>query len=311
MGKKINLKEKYRKFKAWQLKPREIAPNSQEEHECLNCHDHYTGKFCPRCGQPATTDRFSMKVAVENFVDAYGMGERGMFRTIRDLILRPGYLILDYLRGMRVSNYAPFKMFFLLTAISLLVTHGFNIKGKILANDDESESSVQVTQDESEGTDNSSTVTMEGSQTDEELESLSDRTATIVNGVIDKIDSFHKRSPSILMLLLLLFISGHLYIFFRHSPNIPDLRYSEFLVSMVYITNMYTIYSIVFDFFCLELLSSYSILLTLIPLTQLSGYSWWRTTLKAVVSAATMFTLAVLLLVLAVFIIAMYVKKFG
>ena len=113
------------------------------------------------------------------------------------------------------------------------------------------------------------------------------------------------------MLLLLLFISGHLYIFFRHSPNIPDLRYSEFLVSMVYITNMYTIYSIVFDFFCLELLSSYSILLTLIPLTQLSGYSWWRTTLKAVVSAVTMFTLAILLLVLVVFIIAMYVKKFG
>lgn len=311
MAKKINLKEKYREFKAWQKRPREIAPNTEDEHECLNCHDHYTGKFCPRCGQPATTDRFSMKVAVENFVDAYGMGERGMFRTIRDLLLRPGYLILDYLRGMRVSNYAPFKMFFLLTAISLLVTHGVNIKGKVLANDDDSESSAQVSQADPERTDDAATVTMEGSQTDEELESLSDRTATIVNGIIDKIDNFRKRSPSILMLLLLLFISGHLYLFFRHCPNIPDLRYSEFLVSMVYITNMYTIYSIVFDFFCLELLSTYSIILTLIPLKQLSGYSWWRTTLKAVVSAATMFTLAVLLLVLVVFIIAMYVKKFG
>ena len=108
---------------------------SNEEHECLNCQEHYTGNYCPRCGQAANTDRFSMKVAAENFAEAYGMGERGMFRTILDLILRPGYLILDYLRGMRMSYYAPFKMFFLLFAISTLVTHGLNIKGQALYDD--------------------------------------------------------------------------------------------------------------------------------------------------------------------------------
>ena len=108
---------------------------SNEEHECLNCQEHYTGNYCPRCGQSANTDRFSMKVAAENFAEAYGMGERGMFRTIRDLLLRPGHLILDYLRGKRASYFAPFKMYFLLAAVSLLVTHGLNITGHALHDD--------------------------------------------------------------------------------------------------------------------------------------------------------------------------------
>ena len=70
MKKKFNLKEKIRQFIEWREQPREVAPMSQEEHECLNClncHDHYVGSYCPRCGQAASTDRFSMKVAAENF----------------------------------------------------------------------------------------------------------------------------------------------------------------------------------------------------------------------------------------------------
>ena len=67
MKKKFNLKEKIQQFRAWRERPREVAPMSNEEHECLNCHDHYTGNYCPRCGQAANTDRCSMKVAAENF----------------------------------------------------------------------------------------------------------------------------------------------------------------------------------------------------------------------------------------------------
>ena len=57
------------------------------------------------------------------------MGNRGMFRSIRDLILRPGYMIRDYLRGMQMAYFPPFKMFFLLLALSLLVNSGMNIQG--------------------------------------------------------------------------------------------------------------------------------------------------------------------------------------
>lgn len=315
MKKKYNIKEKIAKFKAWQKHPREVAPNSQEEHECLNCHDHYTGNFCPRCGQAATTDRYSMKVAAVSFADAYGMGERGMFRTIRDLIFRPGYLILDYLRGMRASYFAPFKLFFLLTAISLLVTHGINIKGQSPSDENETTSAVQEVKEGSAAEETTTlaaeTLTAGEEELTEEESQLGERVKSIFYNMVDAITRFQERFSSIFMLLMLMFLSGYLFLFFRHSPNIPDLRYAEFFIALLYTTNMYTIYTIVFDFFCLNKLSVLSIFLTLIPLKQMSGYSWWRTTLKTAVASISMFVLLIVLLVLVIFAIGMLVQKFG
>lgn len=291
-------REKINRFKAWRERPRQIAPMTQEEHECLNCHDHYTGRFCPRCGQAATTSRFSMKVAAENFAEAYGMGERGMFRTMRDLILRPGYLILDYLRGLRVSYFAPFKMFFLLFALSLFVTHGLNIKRQALYN--ESESAVQELQEEVDGKEET-TAEQDVLEINGETVKISERAKAIFFNIFDKMERFEKRFPSINMLFVLLIVSGFLFLFFRHSPNIPDMRYSEFFIALLYTTNMYTIYSIVFDFFCLSKLSSLSIFLTLIPLKQMSGFSWGRTILKTVAAFLIMVALLILLIFFVVY----------
>ena len=308
--KKFDLKEKYRQFKAWQVRPREVAPMSQDEHECLNCHDHYTGSFCPRCGQPATTTRFSWKVAVASFIDAYGLGERGMFRTMGNLLLRPGYLILDYLRGMRASYFAPFKMYFLLFAVSLLVTHGLNIKGGNFSFSDDFESAVQEVREE-ERAEKASAVEIDASGADEKENPESNRIKEILYGVFDKAVLFAKNYPAMNILLLLVMMSGILFFFFRRSPNIPDLRYSEFFVMLLYTTNMYTIYSIVFDFFCLGRLSSYAFFLTLIPLKQFSGYSWWRTILKFTVAFVTIFVLFILFIIFGVLLVGVCVKKFG
>lgn len=310
MKKKFDLKEKYRQFKAWQLRPREVAPMSQEEHDCLNCHDHYTGSFCPRCGQSANTSRFSWKVAVASFINAYGLGERGMFRTMGELLLRPGYLILDYLRGMRASYFAPFKMYFLLFAVSLLVTHGLNIKGENFSFSDDFESAVQEVREE-EQAEKAAKADMEASGNDNKEISDTNRIREILYGVFEKAALFAKNYPAINMLLLLIMMSGILFFFFRRSPNIPDMRYSEFFVTLLYTTNMYTIYSIVFDFFCLGKLSSYAIFLTIIPLKQVSGFSWWRTILKFAVAFVIILVLLILFIILGAFLIGVCVKKFG
>ncbi len=310
MKKKFNLKEKIRQFREWQVTPRVVAPNTGEEHECLNCHDHFQGKFCPRCGQPATTTRFTWKVAIANFVNAYGLGERGMFRSMGNLLLRPGYLILDYLRGMRASYFAPFKMYFLLVAISLLVTHGLNIHGENFSLSYDFESAIQEMKDE-RGDEDANTVEVDTFKNDVKLDSESKRIRKILYGVFDKTAYFAKNYPAINILLLLMMMSGFLYLFFRHSPNIPDLRYPEFFVALLYTTNMYTIYTIVFDFFCLSTLSALSIFLTIIPLKQFSGFSWWRTILKFTIASVTMLVLFISLIVLGAFILGVYVKKFG
>ena len=124
-----NLHNRYKRYREWKLEPHQVAPLSEEQHECATCGTHYEGNYCPRCGQSARIGRYSFKKAILLFLDVWGLGNRGMFRSIRDLILRPGYMIRDYLRGMQMAYFPPFKMFFLLCTLSLIVDTGFNIQG--------------------------------------------------------------------------------------------------------------------------------------------------------------------------------------
>lgn len=86
--------------------------------------------LCPRCGQSAKIGRYSFKKAFLLFLDVWGLGNRGMFRTLRDLLLRPGFLIRDYISGMQMAYFPPFKLLFLLTALYLVVDSGVNLKDR-------------------------------------------------------------------------------------------------------------------------------------------------------------------------------------
>ena len=98
-----NLHNRYKRFKEWEQQPHQVAPLSEDHHECATCGTHYEGNYCPRCGQSAKIGRYSFKNAILLYLDVWGLGNRGMFRSIRDLILRPGYMIRDYLRGMQMA----------------------------------------------------------------------------------------------------------------------------------------------------------------------------------------------------------------
>lgn len=288
MKKKINFKEKIRRFRKWQEKPYEVAPLSDQEHECATCGTRYQGNFCPRCGQSQRIRRYSFNMAILNFLDVWGLGNRGMFRTIRDLILRPGYMIRDFLSGMQMAYFPPFKMFFILFAFSLLVTHSLNIKGKKLS-ELNNESSTELASPTLDAQKQPTLIlNQEDAKKVDQVNNLMKRT---INHVVRSIN----RYPNLFALLLLLYISGCLYFFFRHCPNIPDLRYSEFFVSLVYINNMYLIYSTVLNFFCLPILASYTLILSLIPLKQLSGYSWWRTISYSFISIFIMIVILILI----------------
>ncbi len=51
-------------------------------------------QLLPPCGQSARIGRYSFRKAALLFLDVWGLGNRGLFRTLRDLLLRPGYMIL-------------------------------------------------------------------------------------------------------------------------------------------------------------------------------------------------------------------------
>lgn len=294
----MNLKEKYRVFKEWQQRPYQVAPLTQEEHTCATCGTSYQGNYCPRCGQSSRIGRYSVKTAFLLFLDVWGLGNRGMFRSIRDLLLRPGYMIRDYLGGMQMAYFPPFKMFFLLATLSIVVNSGLNIRGE--------NQLVKVVQTYERSIDmDIRTVPAEQeagvkSGTDNERLDIGEK----INGTLKVFIRFLIDHQTVVELVWLLVLSLPLYVLFRNCPAIPDLYYTEFFVAMIYITNMMNIVSIVFSFFCvnLDIIGFISPILSIVALKQLCGYSYLRTILGLVASFAII-TIAVLIIVVLVGIV--------
>ena len=304
-------KEKYREFREWQKVPHHVKPMSDDEHECPTCGRHYVGNFCPQCGQSAKIGRYSLKNALLLYLDVWGLGNRGMFRTIRDLFLRPGYMIQDYLRGMQMAYFPPFKMLFLLATLSLLVSSGLNIKGENQFEKEREELEEEHEQKHLEK--ESKQVALERSQqkaktaesahgesADKKAQQEKDTQSTDDNVVLI-LNEWERSHGALMNLALLIPITLLLYPFFRHCPNIPDMRLSEFFVAMVYMGNLQTMLEIVFTFFCLGDTSALAIMFVpIIPLKQFSGCGYIR--------CIFMYTLALLLsIILLIILIVGYI----
>ena len=309
-----NLHNRYKRYREWKLEPHQVAPLSEEQHECATCGTHYEGNYCPRCGQSARIGRYSFKKAILLFLDVWGLGNRGMFRSIRDLILRPGYMIRDYLRGMQMAYFPPFKMFFLLLALWLVVDSGLNIQfvNRDKQNEKETEQifsrlKPKVTMSEDEKVDEKKTGIL---FTKEEKEKMFNQEYERRSG---EVGDWIEQHSSLLVLAGLLLFSLPLYLLFRRSPAIPDLRLSECFVAMVYITDMILIYGIIPSLLCFSVKAEIyydmlSLLLAIIPIKQLSGYSYFSTIWRLLAAFIPFVIMCMILLIAGIIIIAFSIK---
>ena len=179
-------------------------------------------------------------------------------------------MIRDYLQGMQMAYFPPFKMLFLLCTLSFLIDSGLNIQGinrYKLYMEQEKEYAEQKKAE---------------AQNDKTLSEVG-RTSTIAaQDVMYLTEEKIKENYQFVMLFSLLVFSLPLWMLLRHSPAIPDLRLSECFVSMVYITNMLLIYSLIPSLLCFSFKAESRfdllvLLLAVIPIKQLSGYSYWNT----------------------------------
>lgn len=84
------------------------------EAHCLCCGTQYRGSFCPCCGQPAKTGKLTLMQGVKDLFSIFTNFDSGFFHTCFELIYRPGYMIDDYLRGIRREYIKPLQLMFLL-----------------------------------------------------------------------------------------------------------------------------------------------------------------------------------------------------
>ncbi len=289
-----------RAFHIWQLRPHTVAPLSDASHECASCGTVFSGNFCPRCGQSAQVGRFSFKKALLLFLDVWGMGNRSMFRSLRDLVLRPGYMIRDYLRGMQSAYFPPFKMFFVLTALSVLVEHGL---GFILEDGKEAGGTVNTSQIEV------AAAGQQGSSSEAGNEEIVSAIQYSTTAFSQAMDSLSDKNPAIFSLLLLMLFSLPAYFFFRSTPTIPDLRLSEFFVALVYTSNSSSIVSMIFELLGFSMLKSFSLLMIFISFRQLTGFSKLRLLGYLILAATISMILLIALFCLGIFIFYMNSKK--
>lgn len=121
---------------------------TQEVEYCANCGVLLNGKFCHSCGQSSKSMiKFFGEVAKELLDDALGYDSR-MKHSIVPLLLKPGRITLDYIKGKRFHYVLPFKLYLITSVLFiLLVKSTANTDDLKFGDTDASEESQKIAQE--------------------------------------------------------------------------------------------------------------------------------------------------------------------
>lgn len=88
---------------------------------CLNCGTIVGERYCTHCGQENTEPKESIGHLIGHFFADITHFDSQIFTTLKDLILRPGFLTREYAAGRRVKYLNPIRMYIFISAIFFLV----------------------------------------------------------------------------------------------------------------------------------------------------------------------------------------------
>ena len=124
----MNLRERYKSFKAWQHHAFDWSFDVHEHHLCANCGNDFVGNHCPYCSQKAGVGKVSWKSVLQSAAEVWGLHNRSLLYSLWQLMFRSGHFISDYINGKRQVSFPPVKMLIIMGLISLVVDHLFNVE---------------------------------------------------------------------------------------------------------------------------------------------------------------------------------------
>ncbi len=94
---------------------------------CKHCNTNYEGNFCPSCGQKFIDQRITLRNSLGYLFQSLINLDRGLWHTSWLMFRNPGKVIRDFLKGVTVPYFHPFRfVFFWLTLqVLFLVSTGF------------------------------------------------------------------------------------------------------------------------------------------------------------------------------------------
>jgi len=88
---------------------------------CPNCDAKLAGSYCYDCGQKDIGERLNSKILLSNAFEALTEMDSKVWRTLRELTLRPGQVALNYIAGERARYINPIKYFITIFTVYLTV----------------------------------------------------------------------------------------------------------------------------------------------------------------------------------------------
>ena len=93
----------------------------RKEKNCLNCGTQVIGRFCHNCGQENLEPKESIWHLLSHFFKDITHFDGKFFTSLKDLILKPGFLSREYMIGRRASYLNPIRMYLFTSAIFFLI----------------------------------------------------------------------------------------------------------------------------------------------------------------------------------------------
>lgn len=89
---------------------------------CKNCDHSTEGNFCIHCGQSTKVDRINLHNFLSEISSSVFQINKGLFYSMKELFVRPGHSIREYLSGKRKNHFKPIAYAFTLSTIYFLLS---------------------------------------------------------------------------------------------------------------------------------------------------------------------------------------------
>ena len=98
---------------------------------CKNCEQELLGKHCHNCGQTAHIHPINIHFIWHDIQHGLLHFDKGILFTAKELFLRPGITIRDFMTGKRVKLFNPISFVIFLATLQLVLNHIFHLNQEI------------------------------------------------------------------------------------------------------------------------------------------------------------------------------------
>lgn len=89
---------------------------------CKNCGQIVKGNYCSHCGQKSSVSRITRSSFLNELSESTFQINRGFFYTLKELFIRPGKSIQEYLDGKRKKHFKPIAYLLTFSTIYLIIS---------------------------------------------------------------------------------------------------------------------------------------------------------------------------------------------